>query len=49
MALIEYNIIQILKLGTPLRAVEIARKLGVERREINHRGSQARETKLTEK
>lgn len=33
---IEYNIIQILKLGTPLRAVEIAHKLGVERREINH-------------
>ncbi|NJM74062.1 MAG: hypothetical protein HC862_30420 [Scytonema sp. RU_4_4] len=33
---LESKIIDILKCGTPLRAVHIANRLGVERREINH-------------
>ncbi|NMG09045.1 hypothetical protein [Brasilonema sp. UFV-L1] len=33
---LESKIIDILKHGTPLRAIHIANKLGVERREINH-------------
>lgn len=33
---LESKIIEILKRGTPLRAVNIAQMLGVERREINH-------------
>ncbi|MBP5975465.1 hypothetical protein HW132_22710 [Brasilonema sp. CT11] len=33
---LESKIIEILKRGTPLRAIQIANKLGVERREINH-------------
>ncbi|MBW4597053.1 MAG: hypothetical protein KME46_30180 [Brasilonema angustatum HA4187-MV1] len=33
---LESKIIDVLKHGTPLRAIQIANKLGVERREINH-------------
>jgi hypothetical protein len=33
---LESKIVEILKQGTPLRAIHIANKLGVERREVNH-------------
>ncbi|MBD6618113.1 hypothetical protein FNW02_20365 [Komarekiella sp. 'clone 1'] len=33
---LEFQILEILKRGTPLRAVKIAEMLGVERREVNH-------------
>lgn len=33
---LESKIVEILKRGTPIRAVKIAEILGVERREVNH-------------
>ncbi len=33
---LESKIVEILKRGTPVRAVKIADMLGVERREVNH-------------
>ncbi|WP_292827909.1 hypothetical protein [Nostoc sp. JL33] len=33
---LESKIVEILKRGTPLRAVKIADMLGVEKREVNH-------------
>lgn len=33
---LEAKIVEMLKQGTPLRAIDIAKRLGVERREVNH-------------
>lgn len=33
---LDSKILEILKQGTPLRAIKIAQMLGVERREVNH-------------